>query len=476
MKKLWKNYKRETCKGIYDFSGGLNTNDSVLSLKPNQTPYSINTDSRTKPALCIRPARKIIPTLYSSSFGEVKYFSVLPNGEFCAICQDPSSKEYKYYNISRRILSASEPDFWSPHSVYYFDEENNQQVLIISIGQSLYYSTGAFDIFTKIDNTPSLAFLAQLDGRIYGASTFINKLYVSARGNYKLWQGNDSYTINIPGGILSECTGLFSFRDSILYFQKNAIFEIKEYKDQGFSVSNLCSGIGCISKNSITEINGNLYFLGNDGVYVYKFGSLPKMISGRINNLIKNYDLSSLKILPSSGTDGQMYYLSLVKSEKDKSVILVYDTLNDSWNAEDNPGIVNFSEKNGVLYGLSYDGVLYDICSSSNDDEEIYWSWVSPPILTSSIIGPVKQRFTKIYITANLSQNCKLNCSVITDKNHNFNLPIDLSTCKKNEDISCLSISLLNVPLTKYIQINLSGAGRCKIYSLEYSCKTINRK
>lgn len=474
MNNFWANSKKISRNVISDFSGGINTNDSVFYLKANQTPYSINTDCRLYPALCVRPPRKIISSFYKPSFGEVKYFSVFPNGDFFAVCKNPSTRNYDFYNISRNIMSASEESFWFPHSIYYFDKTENRQITIVSMGQALYFSTGSYDAFVKIENTPSLSVLSQLGERVYGASDFINKLYVSAKGDYKKWQGDDSFVINVPGSGSEKCTGLCSFRDSILYFQKNNIFEIKEYKDQVFEISNLCSGIGCISKNSISEINGNLYFLGKNGVYVYKFGSAPKIISSKIDSFINKYELSSLKLLPASATDGRRYYLSLVSTDKGCSVILVYDTLSGSWHFEDNPGIVNFTHKNGSMYGISYDGVLYSICGGSGDDENISWSWVSPPLPQDTNSHSSKHKFTSVSINAELSENCSVMCSVSTDCGLSSDITVIPEYKNNNNNISRLSIPLSGVPVCRYISVNLHGVGSCKIHSLEYNFRNIN--
>nr|DAJ90038.1 MAG TPA: stabilization protein [Caudoviricetes sp.] len=472
MKNFWKNSKKICREEILDFSGGINTEDSIFHLKANQTPYSINTDSRLKPALCVRPSRKIISSFYKSSFGEVKYFSVFPSGDFFTVCKNPVSGNYDFYNISRNTMYASEESFWFPDSVYYFDRDENRQITLVSIGRGLYFYTGSYDVFAKIENAPAVSVLAGLGGRIYGASDFINKLYISAKDDYSNWRGDDSFEINIPG-TSEKCTGLYAFRDCMLYFRKNSIFEIKEYKNQVFEASELCSGIGCISKNSISEINGNLYFLGKNGVYIYKFGSAPKLISGKIDSFIKKYELHSLKLLPASGSDGRRYYLSLVSKDESSSIILVYDTVGESWYFEDNPGIVNFADKGGSMYGISFDGKLYSICGGSDNDESADWSWVSPPLPKGSTSAAAKQKFFSAYVNTELSENSSVLCSVITDCGLSLSVPLNCE--RENRNIIRLSVPLAHIPVSRYICIKLHGHGSCKIHSLEYSFRSVGK-
>ena len=108
--------------------------------------------------------------------------------------------------------------------------------------------------------------------------------------------------------------------------------------------------IGCVSQRSICKIKEQLIWLSDGAVYTYNTSSAPTDISLPVKpRYIDNADNVSL----GAGTDGERYYLSLPQKNS-KHVILVYDTRIGVWNVEDDTDIIEFTNVNNELYGVTH--------------------------------------------------------------------------------------------------------------------------
>ena len=102
-------------------------------------------------------------------------------------------------------------------------------------------------------------------------------------------------------------TGIKVFRNSLIIFCKNSIYELTNL-DSTPIIKSVTKNIGCVSGNSIQEIGGDLIFLAPDGLRTVagtariddvEIGSISRKILPLINNLLTNiqqFTLSSMVI------------------------------------------------------------------------------------------------------------------------------------------------------------------------------------
>ena len=129
------------------------------------------------------------------------------------------------------------------------------------------------------------------------------------------------------------------------------------YGDHSLQI--ISDSIGCVSQRSICKIRTQLMWLGEKGVYVYDTSSAPVDISLPIKRYIDNADNVSNAC---AGTDGERYYLSLPQ-KSNGHILLVYDTRTGFWNVEDDTDIIEFTNVNNELYGVTTDGKIYKMIS-----------------------------------------------------------------------------------------------------------------
>tara|TARA_R110000744_G_scaffold54443_2_gene115570 strand:- start:1333 stop:3126 length:1794 start_codon:yes stop_codon:yes gene_type:complete len=117
------------------------------------------------------------------------------------------------------------------------------------------------------------------------------------------FEGSSAGSINV-GDIV---TGIKVFRNSLVIFCKNSIYELTNL-DSTAILKSVTKNIGCVSGNSIQEIGGDLIFLAPDGLRTVagtariddvELGSISRKILPVINNLLNsfaNYTISSIVI------------------------------------------------------------------------------------------------------------------------------------------------------------------------------------
>ena len=102
-------------------------------------------------------------------------------------------------------------------------------------------------------------------------------------------------------------TGIKVFRNSLIIFGKNSIYELTSL-DSTPILKSITKNIGCVSGNSIQEIGGDLIFLAPDGLRTIagtariddvEIGSISRKILPLVNDIINNfanYTISSMVI------------------------------------------------------------------------------------------------------------------------------------------------------------------------------------
>jgi len=138
---------------------------------------------------------------------------------------------------------------------------------------------------------------------VAGQSSSTSTVVYSARLKPYDFEGSSAGEIDV-GDII---VGIKVFRNSLIIFCKNSIFELTSL-DSTPIIKSITKNIGCVNGNSIQEIGGDLIFLAPDGLRTVagtariddvEIGSISRKILPLINNLLTNiqqFTLSSMVI------------------------------------------------------------------------------------------------------------------------------------------------------------------------------------
>lgn len=125
----------------------------------------------------------------------------------------------------------------------------------------------------------------------------------------------------------TEFVGLMPYNEVVLGFKRHFIYMVSRLKNP-FLITQIAKK-GCVSFNTVCEINGLIYFLSDDGVNVFN-GTSCSVISNKL-------DMPALKdedIAHCAGTDGRRYFLFTTYRNGDRH-FYVYDTVIGIWSEWD---------------------------------------------------------------------------------------------------------------------------------------------
>ncbi len=367
--------------------GGIHTGLPPAEIPAGMAADMQNLHSRAYPHLRSRPPRDtaLIPALPE---GEVRFFGVI----FGTV---PAA-------VVGKMLYTLEDGTWQSRGTLFTAETGRVHAAdfmdwaVFADGTQCKKFDGETISAVGTRGTPENAkFLATHAWHLFTASDADKFLRYSAVENIDDWSAPGD-----AGQELVETTreayagGLTAFGGHILYFKRNAMFELYGTDPVNFSLLCLSRDIGCISQASLVEIGGVLYFVGTDGVYRYSGGVLPKKISFPIQKYIENMDLERAEEV-AAGSDGERYYLAL--PQKDGSTgIFAYDTRVGEWFAEDAAPLFAFAALEGRLYAAGTDGTVY---AFGGGEEIVSWHRVSSPY---TFENSLHQNWHRIFIRAEL--------------------------------------------------------------------------
>jgi hypothetical protein len=120
---------------------------------------------------------------------------------------------------------------------------------------------------------------------------------------------NDPFTWTVAAGagqltVGTDVVNIKPFRDQLFVFGPNAIKKVTaDVADGTFVTENVTSNVGCIARDSVVEIGGDLMFLAPDGLRPVagtsrigdvELGTISKSIQGALVDIIENFDMSTV--------------------------------------------------------------------------------------------------------------------------------------------------------------------------------------
>ena len=232
--------------------------------------------------------------------------------------------------------------------------------------------------YTDLDEATTSAYSSAIDSEVY------NERIILAQGHKVEW--STRYTSNDFLGasagevdVGEKVIGIKRFRDKLIIFCKRSIHQLQGL-DDGPSLQPIARNIGCLDKNTIQEIGGDLIFLAADGLRTLagtariddvELSTISHKILPIIRDLlanVNNYELSSIVLRTKN--QYRLYYPSPSISAQDaKGIIgtLKYTAEGMQWEWSETKGIAPVSltaeyrneDIDEDTYFGGYDGYIY---------------------------------------------------------------------------------------------------------------------
>lgn len=159
---------------------------------------------------------------------------------------------------------------------------------------------------------------------------FKNTLFFSKPHELLFSAPYDELNFNVADGagtiaFADEITGLKALRDSLLIFCKTSIYRLVGSSSSDFRTELVSSAVGCISHDSIQEINGDVVFLTDSGLCLL---SDTEKTSGLGINLVSDKIRKEMDVLLTPPVDPfvrQIYYRGIYLKNKSQYRLFRYD-------------------------------------------------------------------------------------------------------------------------------------------------------
>nr|DAW92938.1 MAG TPA: stabilization protein [Caudoviricetes sp.] len=320
-------------------------------------------------------------------------------------------------------------------------EGNTLQVLCYNaMGEQVKFSpvTSACTIEREL---PPLMHVCVHNNRVWGTEKGGKRIWASKLGdaaNFHVFAGlsTDSWWGEVASE--GEFTGIVSYQSHVYAFKKHCIHEVYGDRPSNFKIP-YTTKLGCTKGETVTEIDGVLYFSGIDGIYRYN-GGLPENISQK---------LTGQERFCAGETDGRRLYLAL-----EDGGMLVYDTRFAAWYQEDGAFSCFFRE-DGVLFAAGEDGIY---CFGEGE-EYISWEIKTKRMRPSTSL---RRGIDSIWLRMELAEGTRARVSICFD---------DRETTFCREIVSPIA-QTMRVPVRMrkcdQVQVMLEGEGDMKLYAIEY--------
>lgn len=345
---------------IVTFDGGLNVCQDKSFIKDNQMPYMWNVCLSESPTLKTRSNRTSIAwfmedkTNYAT--GKILKILATTSKEIYTIEEynSENSKMFRYKLTSKGALQKVYIANIPVSSAYYMCEcrdANNQYIIVSTFSKRITYTVGSDGVTTSEDN--NFGILSFHKNRLWIANG--TSLKFSKLREYNDFAIDSNDTENTAGEInITNARGnitaikpydgkliIFCERSRHMLYGSSPNSEIDQ-----FSLIDFDDDIGCISDESITICDRQLYWVdSNMNVYKYNGASTINVSEPYGSDNYASYggikgvqaDTTSLKKIVMSSYDTYVYIALKegIEAEEENNTIFVYDTKNRVWWAED---------------------------------------------------------------------------------------------------------------------------------------------
>lgn len=268
-----------------------------------------------------------------------------------------------------------------------------------------------------------------------------NQLIASKQGDFKTWnsfQGisTDSYAVDVA--TQGDFIGITTYQDHVTAFKEYYMHELYGNMPSNYTIPEALKK-GCIDYKSISELDGVLVFMSQDGIYEYA-GGLPRKISDPIDINFAGGVATSFN---------NKYYVSLFNGTSHQ--LLVYSGRYKEFYKEDDLQVTHFAVHENNLYALTADN---KILKFNDGSEKVDWYMETQKF--DQVLFE-KKSYKELMFNLELDYNSAITISLskddmpyapvktITDtQQKHFRVPINIRNCNT-------------------FSIKLEGSGRCLV-------------
>ena len=232
------------------------------------------------------------------------------------------------------------------------------------------------------------------------SGAFVNEIYATKLGDFKNWQcfrglSTDSFTLSL--GDSAPFTGAAVHLGQPVFFREGCIHRIYGQLPENFRLQTTsCQGVKKGCHNSIAQLEGNLLYQGEQGIFRYD-GSLPRLISQALGR--ERYRGGR------AAASGGKYYIAL-EDEAGQQPLFVYDSRRNLWHKESPLPTRQLCAQDGEIYSLSPAGTVITLLGSGEPEEETV-TWMARTGLLG-ITAPGGKRLHKLSLGLSLGAGSEL--------------------------------------------------------------------
>ena len=267
------------------------------------------------------------------------------------------------------------------------------------------------DYIPQFNTWPLAEYGEVYQGQIFAAKLQDNNVGVRWSAPFpaaKVWP-NDSF-VNLVEVDKSSITGIKAFGEHLAIFKRDSIWRVI-YTGPGalsglntYNFIKIPGEIGTVSNKSIVDINATLFFLAEDGVYIYDGVSLPQKISGPVQSFIDELPKGQLyKAAAVHWRAKHCYLLSVTKDGSENDHVLVYDYEKKAWWIWDNIKAIGWFKEEGIydeeIIGFYSNCNAYYLNTGNLDGLDTISSYIQTHRLNSGEMDMVSLRELRLNMT-----------------------------------------------------------------------------
>lgn len=347
---------------VYDFSGGLNQISEIL--QDNETPSCKNVVFDRLGAIKKRKGyRKVInEEITGGPINGIHTYSTKDGVRYMiATSQD------KIYLVNKALKSTeSIKEGLEPNGRFSFTNYRNKAYMTNGYDRVQVYDGSSVE---ELEDAPLGAYITDIHNRLFiaGNREHPTRLYYSELNLPDQWEHEGLDNFIEVGNDSDLITGFINLRDNLVIFKEKSIWLLFGDNPRNFSLKKV-QDVGTTSTNSIVNIQNNILFLNQKGVYTFD-GANIKIISTKIDDEISK--IGSLDSVYGAWYN-QHYLISYPKGGRNyNSSILTYDLIHNSWTYFEGINAECFTHRdNKLFFGDSNKGLVYEYGEGYSDDGE----------------------------------------------------------------------------------------------------------
>lgn len=206
----------------------------------------------------------------------------------------------------------------------------------------------------------------RLWGCYYGADGeggVLNEIYCTALGSPENWYryvngiSTDSWAATV--GVDGAFTGAITYKGTPIFFKENSIIIVYGNYPSNFQLMTYnYKGVKRGCHKSLCICDEKLYYYSPDGfMCISALGGMPRKVDDNLGDSVYDNVVCGAR-------KGKLYASCILGEDKE---IVTFDTSNNIWHREDKERIVDFFNKNEMLYMINADG---DVMKAKSDIKE----------------------------------------------------------------------------------------------------------